>query len=551
MADMAFDALVVGSGASGMFAAHELTAQGLKVLQLEAGPEIGPAHFDGSRNPRQTEINLWQRAKATLLGQAVQARAAFYDGRMRHLFANDRRNPYSTPSDAPFVWIRAHQAGGRTHTFGRVLLRWTDDDFKVQSRTGKGVDWPIDYAELVPFYEEAERSLGIFGQPDNVPTLPDSIYAHRAALTPAETIFKQNLEARWPKRKAVAWRYIGPEPTRVLQPMREALASGNLDIRYNTVARRILTDDSGKRAIGVEAFDTKTREVRTIRARSVVICASPVESVRLLLNSSSAEHPQGLGNSSGTLGAYFMDQLPCVAAGTFPPTRGGTYADPAPADPFYGPSGGIYLPRFLDDSGTGAADEFAFQGTIGRRPSPPDRPSRLSFFGYGAMVPDARNRITLDGRRKDAWGMPIPHIRCKMGPEDEQTLQREVAAIAESIEGAGGELEYVGSPLGLIEKGRGAYPDADPVSRLAFRALFKKTMVMGAAIHEAGGARMGQSRTDSVLDRWNRTWDVPNVLVTDASSFASSGVSGTTLTIMAMTIRACRNLADELKAQRT
>jgi choline dehydrogenase-like flavoprotein len=551
MADVEFDALVVGSGASGIFAAQELTAQGLKVVQLEAGPEITPAHFDSSNTPRQTEINLWQRAKATLLGQGVQARAAFYDARMRHLFANDRANPYVTPPDAPFVWIRAHQAGGRTHTFGRVLLRWTDDDFKGHSRTGKGVDWPIDYADLVPFYEEVERSLGIYGQVDDVPTLPDSVYAHRAELTPAETVFKQHLEAKWPERKAVTWRYIGPEPTRVLKPLRDALGSGNLDIRYNTVARRVLTDKSGKRAIGVEAFDTRTREVQTLRARSVVLCASPVESIRLLLNSAGPDHPAGLGNSSGTLGAYFMDQLPCVAAGTFPPTSGWAAADSAPSDPFYGPSGGVYVPRFIDKDGKSAANEFAYQGSIGRRPSPTDRPSRHSWFGSGAMLPDANNRITLDKRRKDAWGMPIPRIVCKMGASDEQTLRRELDALAEMIEGTGGELEFIGSPLGLVEKGRGAYPDADPVSRLAFRALFKKTMVMGAAIHEAGGARMGEESSRSVLNRWNQVWDVPNLLVTDASAFASSGVSGTTLTIMAMTIRACRNLAGDLKAGRT
>jgi choline dehydrogenase-like flavoprotein len=481
----------------------------------------------------------------------VQARAAFYDARMRHLFANDRANPYVTPPDAPFVWIRAHQAGGRTHTFGRVLLRWTDDDFKGHSRTGKGVDWPIDYADLVPFYEEVERSLGIYGQVDDVPTLPDSVYAHRAELTPAETVFKQHLEAKWPERKAVTWRYIGPEPTRVLKPLRDALGSGNLDIRYNTVARRVLTDKSGKRAIGVEAFDTRTREVQMLRARSVVLCASPVESIRLLLNSAAPDHPAGLGNSSGTLGAYFMDQLPCVAAGTFPPTSGWAAADSAPSDPFYGPSGGVYVPRFIDKDGKSAANEFAYQGSIGRRPSPTDRPSRHSWFGYGAMLPDANNRITLDKRRKDAWGMPIPRIVCKMGASDEQTLRRELDALAEMIEGTGGELEFIGSPLGLVEKGRGAYPDADPVSRLAFRALFKKTMVMGAAIHEAGGARMGEESSRSVLNRWNQVWDVPNLLVTDASAFASSGVSGTTLTIMAMTIRACRNLAGDLKAGRT
>ncbi|WP_423066273.1 GMC oxidoreductase [Devosia sp. CN2-171] len=548
MAEVTFDALIVGSGASGSFAAHELSAQGLKVLQLEAGPEIGPADFDPSANPRQSDINLWQRAKATLLGQGVQARAAFFDGRMRHLFINDRKNPYSTPPDAPFVWIRARQAGGRTHVFGRVLLRWTDDDFKVQSRTGRGVDWPIDYAELAPFYEEVERSLELYGQVDGVPTLPDSAYAHRAELTGAELLFKEAVEARWPERKVVTWRYIGPEPTRVLRPMREAIASGRLDIRYNTVVRKVLTDASGTRAIGVEAIDTQTGQMTVLHARSVVLCASPVESVRLMLNSASPAHQQGLANSSGTLGRYFMDQLPCVAAGTFPPAKGWSTADTAPADSFYRPSGGIYLPRFLEEDGVTAGTDFAYQGSVGRSRTADDGPSRFSFFGYGAMVPDAENRITLDPRRKDSWGVPIPHIRCKIGPEDEETLKREIDALVETVEGVGGELEFVGSPLGLVEKGRGAYPDADPFSRLAFRTLFGKTMVMGAAIHEAGGARMGSTKTDSVLNRWNQSWDVPNLLVTDASAFAGSGVSGTTLTIMAMTVRACRHLAAELKS---
>ncbi len=548
MDDM-FDALIVGSGASGSFAAHELTAQGLKVLLLEAGPEIGPADFDPNNAPRQTEINLWQRAKATLLGQGIQARAAFFDGRMRHLFVNDRRHPYTTPADAPFLWIRARQAGGRTHTFGRVLLRWTDDDFKGRSRTGRGVDWPIAYADLAPFYDEVEQSLGLYGEVDGVPTLPDSLYAHRAVMTEGERLFKRAVEGEWPERKVVTWRYIGPEPTRVLRPMRDALATGHLDIRYDMVVRKVLTDESGSRAIGVDAVETRTGRSHTFRARSVVLCASPIESVRLLLNSAGPRHPAGLANSSDGLGRYFMDQLPCIAAGTFPQSRGWASADTAPSDPFYGPSGGIYLPRFLAEDGVSAASDFAFQGSVGRSRTGEGSASRFSFFGYGAMAPNAENRITLD-RRKDSAGVPIPHIRCKIGPEDEQTLRREIDALVETVERARGELEFVGSPLGLVEKGRGPYPEASRMDRLAFRALFGKTMVMGAAIHEAGGARMGEAAADSVLNRWNQAWDVPNLLVTDASAFASSGVSGTTLTIMAMTVRACRHLAMELKAGR-
>jgi choline dehydrogenase-like flavoprotein len=546
MSNVIYDAMVVGAGASGMFAARELTAQGLRVVMLEAGPEIGPSNFE-IPELRQTDINLWQRAKATLTGQAIQSRAAFFNARLKRLFVDDRKNPYTTPPDAPFVWIRGRQAGGRTHTFGRVLLRWTDDDFKIASRTGRGVDWPIAYQDVVPFYEEVERSLGIYGQADNIPTLPDSIYEHDAQLTPGETVFKTDVETRWPDRRVTTWRYIGHEPTRVLRPLREAIATGKLDVRYNAIAKRITTDPTTGRAMGAEVVDSASGQVSQIEARTVVLCASPVESIRLLLNSASERAPNGLGNSSGTLGRYFMDQLPCIAAGTFPKAKGWSRADPAPADPFYGPTGGIFIPRFVGPNGAAGSD-FDFQGTIGRYEVPEGADAKMSFFGFGLMLPSDDNKVTLDRIRKDAWGIPVAHIDCRMGKADEATLRRQLDAITEIVNSVGGSLDYIGSPLGLREMGRGAYPDADPISRFIFRRMFSRTMVMGAAIHESGGARMGSSPKDSVLNGFNQSWDVPNLFVTDASAFAGSGVSGTTLTIMALTVRACRYLAEQMRS---
>lgn len=548
MSSEVYDALIVGSGPSGMFAAKELTAQGLEVAMIEAGPEVGPADFDPRRKPG-SEINLLERAKATLGGQAVQARAAFFNSRLRQMFVSDARNPYTTPPDAPFVWIRGRQAGGRSHVFGRVLLRWTDDDFRLNSRTGRGIDWPIAYDDIVPYYEEVERTLGLIGNTDNVPTLPDSIYAHQAKLSPAEQTFKADVEGRWPERKVIAWRYIGPEPTRVLKPLRDAIASGNLEVRYNTIARRVLTDEATGRATGVDVVDSRTGATSTIKARTIVLCASTIESVRLMLNSASSRHPDGLGNSSGALGRYFMDQLPCLAMGTYPRAKGWSHADPAPADPFYGPSGGIFVPRFADQNGQAASD-FDFQGTVGRYAVPDGADARLLFFGFGLMQPDADNRITIDPRRTDAWGIPAPHIRCKPGAEDHRTLERQVGTLTEIVEQTGGQLNFIGSPLGLTEKGRGAYPDADPISRTAFRMMFGRSMVMGAAIHETGGARMGETAEQSVLNPYGQSWDVPNLFVTDASAFCGSGVSGTTLTIMALSLRASRHLAQELRAGR-
>lgn len=550
MPETIYDALVIGSGAAGCFAVKELTDQGLNVLLLEAGPEVGPKDFDPSKKKIATSsVNIWERAVATLKGQPVQARAMFFSGRFGRFFVNDFKNPYTTPRGEPFLWIRGRQAGGRLHSFGRVLLRWTDDDFKMASRRGYGADWPISYHDISPFYEEVESYLGLYGNADGVETLPDSIYARPAKLTPGEQVFKRSVEDRWSDRRVVSWRYYLAEPERVPRPLRVALQSGRLSVRYNAVVRRVVTDDQSGRAVGAEFVDRTSGHVETVRAASVVLCASPIESIRLMLNSASSRHPGGLGNSSGTLGRYFMDQLPCVMAGTFPKVRGWAPDDSAPEDPFYGVTGGVFIPRFLGKEGK-QSGLFSYQGTVGRMTTPSDGASRMSFFGFGPMLPHADNRVTLDPSKKDAWGIPVPHIRCVLHDEERAFLRDQETTIVDLVREVGGEPEFVGSPLGLTEMGRGAFPDESLFNRLMFRMFFGQTMKMGAAIHESGGARMGHDRASSVLDGWNRSWDVPNLVVSDASSFVGSGTVGTTLTIMALTVRACRRLADDLKAGR-
>ncbi|MFK0331901.1 GMC oxidoreductase [Rhizobium sp. NPDC090275] len=551
MSEKVYDALVIGSGAAGSFAAKELTANGLSVLLLEAGPEIGKNDFNPSKKkPPASAINIWERARATMKGQPIQARAAFFTERFSRFFVNDRKNPYTTPRGEPFLWIRGRQAGGRLHSFGRVLNRWSDDDFKINSRTGAGVDWPVSYDELAPYYAEAETHLGLYGNEDHVAAMPDGVYAHPAKLTPAEQLFKKTVEGQASERHVVSWRYIAPDPERVPRPLREALASGKLTIKHNAIVRRITTDAETGRATGAEFTDKVSGRVQTIRAENVILCASPIESVRLLLNSSSKKHPNGLGNSSGTLGRYFMDQLPCLAFGTFPPSKGWSQDDSAPQDPFYNPSGGIFVPRFDQVEGKPKRGDFAFQGSVGRAPAGDDQPANLAFFGFGMMLPDADNRITLDPNRKDAWGIPVPHIRCVMNAPEQELIRKQENTLIDMVKGAGGDLDFIGSPLGLKEMGRGAFPEASALSRFLFRKWFKKTMCMGAAIHESGGARMGASRENSVLNKWNQSWDVPNLLVTDASSFAGGGTTGTTLTVMALTLRACRKLASDYRGQK-
>lgn len=543
-----FDVIVVGSGAAGSFAAKELTERGLQILLLEAGPNITPRDFKvDPRGPRDAGVQLWDRARAAIAGQPIQSKVMFFGKETAHLFVNDREHPYSTPKDAPFLWIRGKQLGGRLHTYGRMLLRWSDHDFKAASRDGFGIDWPIGYSDLAPYYARAERVLGIYGRTEQLENLPDGDFIGPAWLTGPEEHFKQALETNWPDRTATTWRYTPPNARRTPQPILAAQASGNLTLRTDAVVRRVMADAVSGRATGVEFIDRVTGEVEQVHADVVVLSASPIETVRLMLNSTSAKHPRGLGNSSGLLGRYFMDHVPSLIMGTVPGRAGWEADTTVEPDPFYGVSGGVYVPRYENlerRSNTRFARGFAYQGTIGRAFTASHRPARFAFVGYGEMLPNPQNTITLNPARKDAWGVPIPHIRCAMSENEKAMLLEQMRSIREMVEAAGMQIEFNGSSLKVEETGAGAFPHDDPISRWLFRKNFKSSMAMGAAIHESGGARMGPDPAHSIVNLNNQCWDAPNVFVTDASCFASGGCAGTTLTIMALSIRAGEYIAN-------
>ncbi|MCO1368641.1 GMC oxidoreductase [Burkholderia multivorans] len=549
-----YDALVIGSGATGSFAAKELTERGLEVLVLEAGRNVTEDDFRSDfKGPREKGIQLWARARAAVTGQPIQSKVAFYGKQLRHLFVNDRENPYSTPKDSPFLWIRGKQLGGRLHTFGRVLMRWSDYDFKAASRDGYGEDWPISYEDLAPYYERVEEFLGIYGCQDHIPNVPDGKFVGPSKLTVAEKQFKAKLEAKWPERSAIAWRYMPPNIKRIPQPILAAKSTGRLTVRTDAIVKCITTDPSTGKATGAEFIHRLTKQVESVSANVVVVCASAIESSRLLLSSVSSKHPNGLGNSSGVLGRYFMDQVPSLIIGSVPGVNGFELDDTLPPDPFYGVSGGVYIPRYENlDRVTNAnfARGFSYQGTIGRLFAREDQPAKFGVMGFGEMLPHHQNCITLNNGRKDAWGLPVPHISCAMTRNEISMLREQTRAIKEMIQNAGLAIEFSGSSLGLEESGDGAFPEADAFSRFLFRKNFAKSMSMGAAIHETGGVRMGADPSKSVLNAFNQSWDVPNLFVTDASSFPSGGCCGATLTAMALTVRACEYIADQYKAGR-
>jgi len=546
-----YDALVIGSGAAGSFAVKELTERGLEVLLLEAGRNITEDDFKNTTKKLKAKgINLKDRVIAGLEGKPRQARVAFFGKQFKPFFVNDWKHPYSTPPDKPYLWIRGKQLGGRLHAYGRVLMRMSDIDFKAASRDGHGDDWPISYADIAPYYDQVEEFLGVYGNQDHVKNLPDGKFSKKPKLTALEQKFKADVEAKWPERSVVSWRYMAPNIERVPPPILAAQETGCLTIRTDAIVKKITIDPNTGKATGAEFIDRVTKETHAVSANVVVLCASTIESVRLLLNSANPKHPNGLGNSSGLLGRYFMDQLPSMIFAAAPTSKGWELDDSTPPDPFYGPTGGIYIPRFQNLENTTNpkfARGFGFQGTIGRLYVPEDRPSKLGIMGFGEALPNPDNRITLHPSRKDAWGIPIPHIKCSMTQNDYELLREQTRSIKEMAENSGYKVEFAGSTLGL-ESSKGAFPEEDPFSRLMFRLNFQRSMSLGAAIHECGGVRMGDDPKTSVLNSYNQCWDVKNLFVTDGSSFTSGGTVGPTLTIMALTVRACDYIVKEYKA---
>lgn len=550
MAEKKYDAIVIGSGATGGFAAKELSERGLEIAVLEAGPYLKEAEFH--KEPHVKGIGVAARVKGALKGQHIQSRVAFYTEENSFMFVNDRDNPYTCPDDSFYLWIRSRNVGGRFLSWGRVAVRMSDYDFKVASFDGVGEDWPISYKDLAPYYDQVEEFLGVIGTTDGIPNLPDGKYIKRAGLGRLEQKLKQTVEAKWPDRHVVPWRYVDQRATppddtkenRTSSPLAAAQKTGRMDLRYNAIAKRILTDPSTGKATGVEYIDALTNQVHAIYADVVVVCASTIETIRLFLLSGGAKHPNGLGNSSGLLGKYFMDQCPCLVFGFVPGKDGWEVVDgTGPGDNH----GGVYIPRFENlDRVTNPSFKrgFNIQGMIGRGFVTEGMPSLFGFMGQGEMLPHKENSVTLDPSKKDKWGIPAPHVTLRMTDNEHNLMRYELDTIKEMVKTMGWGIDFAGSALGLDDPDK-ILPNAGWFEKFMFRQGFKKSMGLGASIHECGGARMGNNPQTSVLNGMNQVWDAPNVFVTDSSCFVSGGTCGPTLTTMALTVRACEYIAKE------
>lgn len=529
-----YDVIIVGSGAAGGWVAKEAVEGGCRTLMLEAGRALTGADFPDAEAD-VPKPNLINRVKAMLAGQHVQATCMSFKPETAHLFVNDRHNPYTTGRGTRFNWYRSRQVGGRLHLWGRNAVRISEQDLKAAEADGFGDSWPISYDDLAPWYDRVERFEGVTGQAAGIVNLPDGKFSGPNHLTAAESRLLEQMKKAWPDRPATASRVIHYMPEHLPPTLKAVGASECFELRTGAVVARVETDPDTGRATGVTYIDNATRKEVTVTAKVVVLAASTIESVRILLNSRTARHPRGLGNSSGNLGRYLTDHIMVRRAGRSQDIEGFGRA----IDPYdFGAHTGIYIPSFRNRLGEGGGQDFlrgySIMGCIGRfEPG-------WYFMTIGEVLPRADNRIELDPRRRDAWGIPVPKVTMQYS-DNERAMVHDMNQVLDDLCRTFSLSPDILGKENLMSRA---------VYAVAGGMLFTRegALLPGSSIHESGGACMGADPSRHVLNADNQIFDAPNVYVTDAASFVTNPFQNPTLTIMALSARAGHRIAKDLGA---
>ena len=555
-----YDAIVVGTGISGGWAAKELCEKGLKTLVLERGPMVKhiedyPTMNDDPWDYKTGDVITNETRKT----QGKQSRTEYTTKESsKHFFVNDLEHPYNEIER--FDWMRGYHVGGRSLTWGRQSYRLTDFDFEANIKEGIAIDWPIRYKDLAPWYNYVEGYIGVSGQNVGLPQFPDGNYLKPMELNCVEDHLRESISKNYKDRILTIGRTAiiteGTKPglgrmscqyrARCMRgcpfgayfssnssTLPAAEKTGNMALRPNSIVHEVIYDSNNKKASGVRVIDTETKKTYEFNAKVIFLCASAVASTSILMQSKSDAFPNGLGNSSDQLGRNIMDHHLDVGASAKTEDFKSQY--------YFGRrNNGIYIPRFRNIGGSTNRKDFlrgyGYQGG-GSRNAWTDKVTELSYGtefkkeilkpgmwsiglgGFGEVLPYEDNRMTLDYEKLDNWGLPTVTFNATI-KENELNMRKDMKQQAmEMLENAG---------FKDVEGHDDAY-------------------AIGLGIHEMGTARMGHDARSSVLNKYNQVHEVPNVFVTDGSAMTSAGNVNPSLTYMALTARAADHAVKELK----
>lgn len=550
-----YDAIVVGSGISGGWAAKELCEKGLKTIVLERGRQV--EHVKDYPTALKQPWEFENRLELTEEDKKINpVQSQIYNESCKHFFVNDQEHPYI--QEKPFSWIRGYHVGGRSITWGRQVYRLSDLDFNANLKDGHGVDWPIRYNDIAPWYDYVENFIGVSGKAEGLSHLPDSQFLPPMEMNCIEKHFaegvKKNFDNRWVTHGRVAnltrgYKDRGPCQYRNLcnrgcpfggyfssnsSTLPAAYATGNLTLRPHSIVQEVIYDTNTGKAKGVRIIDELTYETYEFYAKVIFLNASTIATASILLQSTSSAFPNGLGNTSGQVGLNLMDHHKSVGAnGEHDGYEEYYYSGRRPT--------GIYIPRFRNLNEQTKHPDFirgyGYQAD-GERSEWRDRMKEDDSFGadfknnltvpgpwkmwmgaWGECLPNPNNKMWLDKDLKDKWGLPLVNISFEYGDNEKAMRKDAMNSAAEMLEKTG--FKNI--------------------------ATFDYNPNPGTTVHEMGTARMGRDAKTSVLNEHNQMHDVKNVFITDGSCMSSGGCQNPSLTYMALTARACDYAVNELK----